>query len=390
MPAVNASRRFGALEERMAPMAPKLEDMVTGRRAIIAAEFWHGSTGAALAHGLRKCDWQVHEIDARLFFLEPHSTLTKVVSRLAHWPGIRAYNAAVLAAVDRARPQVFLTVKGAWLQADTLRRLAERGVLCFNYYPDFHFEHQGLDRATLRLFDLVLTTKSFQVEYLQRLIGADRVAMLHHGYSDLIHLPRSSALQERDYFADVTYVGNYSAYKEKWLTAIARRLRQARLCIIGSRWDFAHDDLLKRCTLGHVLTGDFHARAIQHSRINVAIHGGPTGPCGWQDLVSTRTFEIPACKGFMLHIDNAEVRCLFKPGREIGVFASEDELIEKIEHYLARAMLRCEMIERAYQRCVPAYGYDARAEVISRRMTALLESRGESGATQMNRGDALL
>jgi len=48
----------------MAPMAPELEGMVTGRRAVIATEFWHGSTGAALAHGLRKCDWQVHEIDA--------------------------------------------------------------------------------------------------------------------------------------------------------------------------------------------------------------------------------------------------------------------------------------------------------------------------------------
>src|SRR5260370_22335406 len=77
----------------------------------------------------------------------------------------------------------------------------------------------------------------------------------------------------------------------------------------------------------------------------------------------------------MLNIDNAEVRCLFKPGREIDVFASEDGLIEKIEYYLPRATLRCDMIERAYRRCVPAYGYDARAEVISRRMMALLESR---------------
>jgi spore maturation protein CgeB len=271
-------------------------------------------------------------------------------------------------------------VKGAWLEADTLRLLAARGVLCLNYYPDFHFEHQGLDRAILPLFDLVLTTKSFQVEYLQRLIGADRVAMLHHGYCDLIHLPRPSGLRERDYFADVTYVGNHSAYKEKWLAPIARRLPQARLCIIGSRWEFAHDDLLKRCALGHVLTGDFYAHALQHSRINVAIHGGPAGLFGWQDLVSTRTFEIPACKGFMLHIDNAEVRCLFKPGGEIDVFANEDELIEKIDYYLARATLRCAMIERAYRRCVPAYGYDARAEVISRRVMALLESRTGNGS----------
>ncbi len=77
-------------------------------------------------------------------------------------------------------------------------------------------------------------------------------------------------------------------------------------------------------------------------------HGGPWRPCGaesWEDLVSTRTFDIPTCKGFMLHIDNPEVRELFEPGREIDLFASEDALIAKIEHYLARAMLRGEMIE---------------------------------------------
>jgi spore maturation protein CgeB len=73
----------------------------------------------------------------------------------------------------------------------------------------------------------------------------------------------------------------------------------------------------------------------------------------------------------MLHIDNHEVRELFEPGREIDVFASEDELIEKITHYLGRPELRREMIERAYARCVPAYGYNARAVLISRVIASL-------------------
>jgi hypothetical protein len=39
------------------------------------------------------------------------------------------------------------------------------------------------------------------------------------------------------------------------------------------------------------------------------------------------------------------------------------------------ASLRREMIERAYSRCEPAYGYAARAEVISQKIAALLEAR---------------
>jgi spore maturation protein CgeB len=82
----------------------------------------------------------------------------------------------------------------------------------------------------------------------------------------------------------------------------------------------------------------------------------------WEDLVSTRTFEIPAAKCFMLHIDNEEVRDLFNPGSEIDVFSSGEQLSNQIDFYLARPDLRAKLIERAYRRCVPAYSYDARAQ----------------------------
>ena len=38
---------------------------------------------------------------------------------------------------------------------------------------------------------------------------------------------------------------------------------------------------------------------------------------------------------------------------------------KKIDFYLANDKLREEMVEKAYQRCVPAYSYDERAKVIA-------------------------
>src|SRR5258708_29510605 len=154
---------------------------------------------------------------------------------------------------------------------------------------------------------------------------------------------------EADYLADITYVGNYSPHKERWLQPIANRLPHLRLCIIGAHWDRERGRALKKSMLGYQLNADFYAHAVQYSRINLAVHGEPDAYEGWQDLVSTRTFEIPACKGFMLHIDNAEVRGLFEAEREIALFASEEELILKIEHYLANTTSRSDLIERAYQ-----------------------------------------
>lgn len=346
---------------------------MTGKRIVLAAEFWFGATGSGLAHGLRKQGWDVHELDMQSFFLQRGSLPARLAARLMRRWNVHAYNAAILQAVDQMRAHAFLTVKGLWLLPETLRQIAARSVASVMYYPDFHFEYDGLDQATFPLYDHFLTTKSFQLDHLQKLLDPSQVTLVHHGYSDLVHRPLYPAVTEEKYAADVTYIGNHTRSKERWVRAIADRLPDLRFRIVGHRWDSIQD--LRRRSLGYVLAGDFYARAAQVSRINIAFHAGPTAPGEWEDLVSTRTFEIPACKGFMLHIDNAEVRTLFEAGREIDVFANEDELIDKITYYLARPELRRQMIERAYARCVPAYGYAARAKAISDKLDALLGER---------------
>jgi spore maturation protein CgeB len=77
----------------------------------------------------------------------------------------------------------------------------------------------------------------------------------------------------------------------------------------------------------------------------------------------------------MLHVDNDEVRTLYEPGREIDVFAGEEQLIERIGHYLANETERAAIAEAGHARCVPAYSLEARAGEIA----ALLVERGLIG-----------
>lgn len=349
--------------------------MLSGNRLVFAGEFWYGATGHGLAHGLRAQGWDIAEVDVGNFLARSVGLPHRIAARLARPMAVRAYNAAIIEAAERYEPQALLTVKGSWISEDTLRRLRARGILTVNYYPDFRFAYPDLADGTIDLYDLFVTTKSFQLDYLGRRLGAARVAFLHHGYDDLAYYPRLKAIAEGDYRVDLLYVGNHSPYKERWAAAIARRLPDLSFRVVGAGWKNAAEPALRRAVLGGQLSGDFYARAVQRARINIAIHFGPAGPEGWQDLVSTRTFEIPACRGFMLHIDNSEVRGLFEPGREIDVFADEDALVGRIRHYLDRPALRAEMIERAYRRCVPAYGYAARAADLSQRISALLHAR---------------
>lgn len=335
--------------------------MLTGKRMVFAAEFQSGGTGHGLAHGFRELGWAVQEVECRQFFPRLSSRPGRLLLKPLQPQFRAAYNAAILETVGRDGPQVFVTVKGTLIQRDTLERLRRRGIKTVMYYPDYHFDFADLNGDSLDVYDLFVTTKSFQVGYLEKLLGRDRVAFVHHGYCDLVHRPLRAVVEP---VADVIYVGNYSADKERWLGALTRLIPDVDLRVVGFAWDRATDPELRPRIHGHGYHGDNYARVLQLARINIALHGDKHGPDGWQDLVSTRTFEIPACKGFMLHVDNAEIRTLFEPESEIGLFSTPDELARSIRHYLARPDLRRAMTERAYARAVPAYSYAARAKEI--------------------------
>jgi spore maturation protein CgeB len=218
----------------------------------------------------------------------------------------------------------------------------------------------------LEMADIVCTTKRFQLAYLQNLRGSRPTALIQHGYSSNSHVPVFDAVSEDEYQYDICYAGNPDGYKLKWLIALARRFPDKRIAVAGHRWKSVADGTpLAPFVLGRAVVSRRLARLHQLSRINIAIHGGVDNTHGWQDEVSTRTFEIPACRGFMLHIDNDEVRNLFDVPGEIDTFATPDEMFAKIEYYLARPRERGEMIDKAYRRAVPAYSYDSRAREVA-------------------------
>ena len=336
--------------------------MLTGKRMVFATEFQLGGTGQGLAHGFRELGWAVQEVDYRQFFPVQTSRAARMLIKPLQPMFRAAYNEGILAVAKMDQPEVFVTVKGSHIDAATLKALSSRGIRTVNYYPDYHFEYPGLDQDLLDAYDFFITSKSFQCEYLSKRLGAERVAFVHHGYCDLVHRPSLDRIQP---VTDVLYAGNYSVEKERLLGKLKRLLPDLNLRILGFRWNVATDEALRPNIHGHGLHGDNYARAIQLARINIALHGDKKEPEGWQDLVSTRTFEIPACKGFMLHIDNAEIRTLFEPGREIDTFVDVQDLAAKLKHYLSVPDQRAAMIERAYGRCVPTYGYSARAKQIN-------------------------
>lgn len=339
---------------------------------VFPGQFWAGGAERALADGFRGLGWSVQEIDSRDHMVNSGGQLAlKLADRLFRSAALKRYQETILETCESLRPEVLLTVKGAGLSRELLDRIRDLSVRTVMYYPDRDFVHPDVWVDSFPGYDLFVTTKTFQIEYLERLLGKNRVAHVHHGYVDRVHRPLFPSVNEQDYRCDVLYAGNHTAYKAAWLGAGLGAIADVSAEIVGNRWRrAAMPELPARGRILGERVGPLYAAAIQGARISIAIHSGPDA-AGWEDRVSGRTFEIPACAGFMLHIDNDEVRDLFTPGEEIDVFASPEELADKIRFYLPRPDLRARMIARAYARAVPNYGYDA----VAKRMRTLMAER---------------
>lgn len=343
-------------------------------RTVMAAPFAIGTTGPGIARGLRDAGWDVVEVDMR-HHLPAGPGGSRIARRLARPSRARSYNRDILSSVRLSGADLFLTVKGSLISAASLKELAAKGLPRINYYPDYRLNQSDFNLELANHYDLFVTTKSFQLDLLARQLGEERVAFVHHGYSPLVHRRREPGLREEDYVWDIAYVGSASSAKLDWLDAVARAFPDKAIAIAGPGWQrLAAGTAAERFVINQTVIGDVYARLIERSRISLAVHFGIDPAFGWEDLVSTRTFEIPACGGFMLHIDNAELRTLYDVPAEIDAFTSTTELCDKIAYYLARPDLRRAMIERAHARCVPAYSYSARGLEVANLVRARLIS----------------
>lgn len=208
-------------------------------------------------------------------------------------------------------------------------------------------------------YDCIFDTKRFWDDGLEQEMKVKKRVFLPHGYDSQLHRPINR--NENDisrYECDASFIGTYSPRKEPILRDLLRKMPELNIKIWGSGWlRYNKSSELKKFIQGEPLTGDCYVKAIQSSRINLAIMGVTQT---FKDETTTRTYEIPACGGFMLHERSEEVLGLFAEGKEMDCFDSTEELVEKIKYYLAHSEKREEIARAGHARCVPAYSYDNR------------------------------
>ena len=208
-------------------------------------------------------------------------------------------------------------------------------------------------------YDVHLTTKTFNVAELQAL-GARDVKFFANTYdANAYHPIELSKIEKELWNSDVAFLGGYEKQRYEMMLALANN--GVIINVWGPGWEpyiNKHPNLIVKP--GWVLAEDA-AKVFCATKINLHFLRKVA-----RDLQTTRSVEIPACRGFMLAERTQEHLDLFDEGSEAEFFDDIDELLAKIKHYLLHSEQRKTIANAGYERCVKSgySNYDRLNEIL--------------------------
>lgn len=345
-------------------------------RIVVVGPSWHGSDCTGLARGFREAGHVVELIgldDYRPFPALRRSLVARVARRVTDPFSRSQFNRRLRHSVRLRRPDLVVVFKGPGVAPATLADARRRGVWLCNFWPDVSIlGHRLVDPRIFRCFDHIFTTKSFGVVDIETLTGVTNTSFLPHGFDPQVHRPVVSAPCRLDAAppAAVSFLGRWTPHKEACLAPLADAIGPEKLAVWGDAWDRARAAGLRRCVRGGGIYGDFYALAISESRINLGLLQERMPGASSGDLITSRTFHIPASGGFLLHERTVELADYFEEGREVACFGSPDELVDKVRFYLDDEAARSRIARAGHRRCVRENRWSQRARVIVEKFLA--------------------
>ena len=285
--------------------------------------------------------------------------LRRVRTRLLGPADLAGANEQILARVRETSFDIVWVEKGLSITPATLRGIHEAQPACrlAGFSPDdmsnpANQSHHFL--AGLPLYDCFVTNKSFNVAELKDM-GCAQVLFVDNGFDPATHRPMDLTPETRRRLGGpVGFIGQWEPERANSLRLLARAGMPVR--VWGYTWERMRDIPPTLTLENRPLWGDDYARALCAFDINLCF----LRKCN-RDRQTTRSIEIPACGAFMLAERTDEHLQLFAEGAEAEFFSDDQELLQKVRHYLAHPEERFRVARQGLQRCLQsAYSYRER------------------------------
>lgn len=263
-------------------------------------------------------------------------------------------NQTLITAVRSMRPQVVVVDNSKVIRRSTLEKLRAFGVRRIVYYsPDDIAARHNLSlplRSSLRFWDIVCTTKTFNVPEL-RAMGVARPFLVGKAYDPDLHKPhkREDVGNEFELF-DAVFVGTFEKERCQSINALAES--GVSVVVYGEdKGNWRRERLHAAIELRPSVFGQEYVRAW---------HTGKVALCFLRkinrDRITQRTMEIAAMGRPMVGERTDEHDTSFQHGEEYLGFLTDSELVTHVRALLEDEALRNRMGGRARLRCLES-GY---------------------------------
>jgi len=289
-------------------------------------------------------------------------------------------NRQLLATVDSVQPDIcFFFLFTDEIKKETIRAITENGTsITLNWFADDHWRFHEFTQHWAPLFRWSVTTDREAVEKYHR-IGCRNVIVSQWGFNHFLY----KQLAHTQVY-DVTFIGQAHSNRKKIVHALKRsgvpiecwgsgwrngRLSQEEMVALYSKskinLNFTESSISWRIKP--------MVKLLLSRRADDSLHLKTGGEMAAHFLtllskrrgqIKGRNFEIPGAGGFLLTQDATGLEEYFVPGRDIAVFSTVDELLEKIQHFLTHEEEREKIRQSGQERALKEHSFQCRFKSI--------------------------
>jgi hypothetical protein len=324
--------------------------------------FFSGGLGGPWMSGWQRCEC-VKNLGHEVIELDQDNYISRALCRnpfmrlqglFYHEQVVEEFNRDVLARLVVTQPDIAWFEWPLLLRKETLDEAASLLPNCalVSFQDDNPFGSRSEELRRWQYFlkaapayHLHLVKRSSDIRELKTR-EARQVQLFRHGYLGSLFRPLPNASIPPAFHQDVSFVGTPLDHRTAAISELLIR-KKIPLRVYGGRWKRTLVYHRRKACFRPPVLGDDYVRVICGSRISLGFVSSSN-----QDEYTMRTFEIPACRGFLLAERTPIHQELFTEGTEAEFFSSTEECADKIKFYLLRESLRSRIADNGYQRCI--------------------------------------
>jgi hypothetical protein len=211
-------------------------------------------------------------------------------------------------------------------------------------------------KRTAPFYSIFFVQREVNINELKN-IGAQNVELCYRSFDPAYNKPMDlNSADLKKYHTPVGFVGTYETERASYISFLIEN--GVPVSVTGNDWpEKEYWEIIKPFYQGPSVYGEEYIKTV--NGMDIALHFLRHGNRDEQD---SRTFEIPACRVFMLAERSDLHSRLFIENEEAVFFSTKEELLKKVKVYQSAKEERKRIAKNGYEKCFSA-GYDHESRI---------------------------